>query len=100
MDAIARNRRFLQRALFVCGAMFLFGFACVPLYRIAWPDVGLSDKANLTRCKQAAIEWAEKNAAPARDRKTSAARYLKSLDKISWSGPLVRANRGQVTRAP
>jgi cytochrome c oxidase assembly protein subunit 11 len=35
MDAIARNRRFLQRALIVCGAMFLFGFACVPLYRIA-----------------------------------------------------------------
>ena len=35
MDAIARNRRFLQRALVVCGAMFLFGFACVPLYRIA-----------------------------------------------------------------
>ena len=35
MDAIARNRRFLRRALIACGAMFLFGFACVPLYRIA-----------------------------------------------------------------
>jgi len=37
MDAnvTTRNRRFLQRALMVCGAMFLFGFACVPLYRIA-----------------------------------------------------------------
>jgi len=30
-----RNGNFLQRALIVCGAMFLFGFACVPLYRIA-----------------------------------------------------------------
>jgi hypothetical protein len=23
------------------------------LYRIEWPDIGLSDLANLTRCKQA-----------------------------------------------
>jgi len=30
-----RNRRFRKRALVVCGSMFLFGFACVPLYRIA-----------------------------------------------------------------
>jgi len=30
-----RNREFLRRALIVCGAMFLFGFACVPMYRIA-----------------------------------------------------------------
>ena len=35
MDTIARNRTFRQRALIVCVAMFLFGFACVPLYRIA-----------------------------------------------------------------
>lgn len=38
-DAARRNRRFLVRALFVCGAMFLFGFACVPLYRIACEHV-------------------------------------------------------------
>ncbi len=35
MDAQARNRRFVRRALIVCGSMFLFGFACVPIYRIA-----------------------------------------------------------------
>ena len=35
MDAQARNRAFLKRALLVCGAMFLFGFVCVPIYRIA-----------------------------------------------------------------
>jgi len=35
MDAPANNRQFLKRALVVCAAMFLFGFACVPLYRIA-----------------------------------------------------------------
>ena len=35
MSADANNRRFLKRALALCGAMFLFGFACVPLYRIA-----------------------------------------------------------------
>jgi len=30
-----RNRQFRKRALIVCGSMFLFGFACVPLYRIS-----------------------------------------------------------------
>jgi len=35
MQPLQRNREFLRRALIVCGAMFLFGFACVPLYRIA-----------------------------------------------------------------
>ena len=35
MDVQARNRRFAKRALAVCGSMFLFGFACVPIYRIA-----------------------------------------------------------------
>lgn len=35
MDVAQNNRRFLKRALFVCGGMFLFGFACVPMYRLA-----------------------------------------------------------------
>ena len=35
MDASAANHRFVKRALFVCAAMFLFGFVCVPIYRIA-----------------------------------------------------------------
>lgn len=35
MDAQARNRWFLKRALVACASMFLFGFACVPIYRIA-----------------------------------------------------------------
>lgn len=30
-----RNRRFLRRALVACGCAFLFGFAMVPIYRIA-----------------------------------------------------------------
>ena len=34
MDAAPHNR-LLKRALFVCGGMFLFGFACVPMYRLA-----------------------------------------------------------------
>ena len=29
------------------------------LYRIAWPDLCLSDLCNLTRAKAAALEWAE-----------------------------------------
>ncbi|HZP66796.1 MAG TPA: cytochrome c oxidase assembly protein [Rudaea sp.] len=37
MDATVaqRNRQFRKRALVACAAMFLFGFACVPIYRIA-----------------------------------------------------------------
>jgi cytochrome c oxidase assembly protein subunit 11 len=35
MDAAQNNRRFLKRALIACAAMFLFGFACVPMYRLA-----------------------------------------------------------------
>ena len=35
MSAEQNNRRFLKRALILCGAMFLFGFACVPMYRLA-----------------------------------------------------------------
>ena len=38
-NSIQRNKRLLTRALAVCGAMFLFGFACVPLYRIACEHV-------------------------------------------------------------
>ena len=34
-QAAQRHRSLLQRAALVCGAMFLFGFACVPIYRIA-----------------------------------------------------------------
>jgi cytochrome c oxidase assembly protein subunit 11 len=30
-----RSRQFIKRAALVCACMFLFGFACVPIYRIA-----------------------------------------------------------------
>jgi len=54
------------------------------LYRIEWPDIGLSDLTNLTRAKAAALEWAERQAMT-EDRKTSVARRLKSLDNFWWS---------------
>ena len=54
------------------------------LYRIDWPDTGLSDLTNLTRAKAAALEWAERQALT-EDRKTSVARRLKSLDNFWWS---------------
>jgi hypothetical protein len=38
------------------------------LYCIAWPDIGLSDVAILTRSKQAALGWAQLNSL-AKDRK-------------------------------
>jgi hypothetical protein len=62
------------------------------LYRIAWPDIGLSPPANLSRCKDAASEWAELQAIKARDRKRSGARVLKSLDNFLWSRSPVREN--------
>jgi len=54
------------------------------LYRIEWPDIGLSDLTNLTRAKAAALEWAEHQAV-IEDRKMSAARRLKSLNNFWWS---------------
>jgi hypothetical protein len=61
------------------------------LYRIAWPDIGFSDTANLTRCKDAAREWAERNIV-IEDRKSSAARRLKSLDNLWWSWSYIAQN--------
>jgi hypothetical protein len=61
------------------------------LYRIAWPDIGLSDVANLTRCKAAAREWAERKTVT-EERKLSAARRLKSLDNFWWSSSYVAQN--------
>jgi hypothetical protein len=52
---------------------------CGPLYCVEWPDIGLSPPANLTRCKDAAREWAEPRAV-IEDRKSNAARRLKSLN--------------------
>jgi len=61
------------------------------LYRVKWPDTGLSDLANLTRRKAAAREWAERNAVLG-DRKTNVARRLKSLDNFCWSWSYVAQN--------
>jgi len=61
------------------------------LYRIAWPDIGLSHIANLTRCKAAAREWAERKTVT-EDRKLSAARRLKSLNNFWWSSSYVAQN--------
>jgi hypothetical protein len=63
------------------------------LYRIAWPDIGLSDHTNLTRAKAAALEWAQHRTV-SEDRKSSAARRLKSLDNFWWSSSPVAQNDG------
>jgi hypothetical protein len=64
---------------------------CCGLYRVEWPDIGLSDLANLTRCKAAAREWAERESV-LHDRKTNAARRLKSLDNFWWASSRVAQN--------
>ena len=52
-----------------------------PLYRIEWPDIGLSAPANLTRAREAARLWAEAEYL----RKNRRQRALKSLQNFSWS---------------
>jgi hypothetical protein len=59
------------------------------LYRIAWPDIGLSPLANLTRCMDAARQWAEQKVLT-EDRKNTAGRRLKSLDNFTWSASPAR----------
>jgi len=59
------------------------------LYRIEWPDIGLSDPTNLTRAKAAALEWAERKTVT-EDRKLPVARRLKSLDNFWWSSSPMR----------
>ena len=67
-----------------------------PLYRVLWPDIGPSPIANLTRCCDAAERWAEHKLLT-EDRKTGAARALKSLNNFSWSASPMRLNeRGGV----
>jgi hypothetical protein len=57
------------------------------IYRIEWPDVGLSP-ANLTRCRSAALEWAERNLIT-EHRNLSVAQRLKSLNNFWWSSSYV-----------
>jgi len=64
------------------------------LYRVEWPDVGISDLTNLTRAKDAAFQWAESKAL-VEDRKTNAARRLKSLNNFYWSSSPVAQNAAE-----
>lgn len=64
---------------------------CGQLYRIAWPDIGLSDLTNLTRAKAAALEWAEQRAMT-EDRHLSVAQRLKSLNFFWRSSPYIAPN--------
>jgi hypothetical protein len=66
-----------------------------PLYRIGWPDIGRSQPANLTRCKDAALEWAERRLMTD-PHKMSGARRLKSLSNFRWSSSHVAANAAGV----
>ena len=61
-----------------------------PLYRIAWPDIGLSELVNLARAIDAE-RWAE--AQMLTDlRKKRGVEALKLLDKFLWSRSPARAN--------
>jgi hypothetical protein len=58
---------------------------------VIWPDIGPSPPANLTRCKAAALEWAERNVAT-EHRNLSMAQRLKLLNNFSWSSSPLRQN--------
>jgi hypothetical protein len=60
------------------------------LYKIHWPDA-LSAPANLSRCKDAALAWAEQIIL-SENRNFSVARRLKSLSNFFWSSPPISQN--------
>jgi hypothetical protein len=62
------------------------------LWRIDWPDIGLSDAVNITRAKEAARLWAESQMLRTL-RKNGAERALKSLSNFSWFCSPVRQKR-------
>jgi hypothetical protein len=64
-----------------------------PLYRVLWSDIGPSPIANLTRCKYAALEWAERSAVT-KHRNLSVVQRLKSLDNFLWSSSPMRRTDG------
>jgi hypothetical protein len=70
-----------------------------PLYRIEWPDFGLSPPANLSRCMAAVVEWAERQFLT-EHRNLGDARRLKSLEFFSWSASPVRQNAPGVVQWP
>jgi hypothetical protein len=61
------------------------------LYRIEWPDTGISPPANLSRCKAAALDWAQQKAATGH-RNFSMAQRLKLQTNFWWSPSYVRQN--------
>jgi hypothetical protein len=68
------------------------------LWRVLWPDIGLSAPVNLSRARDAARCWAESKVL--RDlRKNGAERALKSLDNFSWSSSPVRQNEQTLDEA-
>lgn len=69
------------------------------LYRIHWPDTGPSPTANLTRCKDAALEWAEGLVWRTEHRKNGAGRALKSLNDFSWSPSLARKSEPALAKS-
>jgi hypothetical protein len=92
----SRTNNALQVAWLLCSRRRVIARA-VPgkapsLFHIEWPDIGLSPAANLTRCKQAALEWAE-GATVTERRDLRVGRRLKSSNFFWRPASLVRQNR-------
>src|SRR5262249_22539521 len=63
------------------------------LHRIQWPDALSSAPANLSRCKDAALTWAEQTIMT-EHRNLPVARRLKSLNNFWWSPSPIAQNDG------
>jgi hypothetical protein len=93
------NRYRLHRGRSKKPILVLVADSQLGLWRISWPDIGLSDITNLTRAKAAALEWAQQKAVT-EDRKRSGARRLKSLNNFSWSSSYIAPNDQAATSLP
>jgi hypothetical protein len=67
------------------------------MWRLAWPDGGMSDMANLSRIKDAAIALCERGP-PQRNRRCLD--WKKDLSKTAIGGPPIRQNGSGVHREP
>jgi hypothetical protein len=68
------------------------------MWRVRWPDRGLSGLTNLTRAKAAALKWAECEALT-EHRNLSVAQRLKLLGNFSWASLHIAPNELAATEA-
>ena len=95
-SAAQRNRGVLKAAAIACGAAFLFGFAMVPLYRIACEHVFGIKLAEGAASKEAAAAFAEDTS------RTINVQFVANVNsKLPWAfqpeAPSIEVHPGKLT---